>query len=239
MSAYEDLIADDDCLLFLRHEDGAGTTLVNDGSATLTITRESSAADGVGKFGRCTTLPAARSRIDIQSFGGLVNNAESSFATWLQWDTSLNGGYRSVFAGNSGFPILIDNSAGGALGVYRSAMYGCGLDVNSLFADGEWVHLGAATNGVDSTDFYVNGSFVGTAARSGVVGASGEWNIGSRPSVDQSAGSAVDESGVWTRQLTAGEFATLATGPVAALTPRPLGSPFLNPPRLAGVLIHA
>jgi hypothetical protein len=122
----------------------------------------------------------------------------------LKPNSSWRTGLRTVSGAGEGHPIMVETGTNN-LGVYSGGFVDSGFDMPSASYTG-WHHIAIVADSTsNTTKFYVDGVYVGTAAAkvSGLIQSIG--NLQSSLGGNQVFADRLDEISLWSRKLTAGE----------------------------------
>ena len=186
---------------------------------------------GNGKINEGAGGMTTASKIQVADNASLSPTSEISISCWV--NISSSGNYHTFVAKGNVAQYIFRVEAptgkyelylklGGTLRVVRST---------STISTGTWVHLVATYDGSTMT-MYVNGTSEGTASFSGSIG-TGSAVLGIGHDITDGGSNvhmlgAIDEVGMWSRALTAGEVTSLYNGGTGLQYPFGGGGPVAN-----------
>jgi hypothetical protein len=164
-----------------------------------------------GKINNGAGFDGSSSRIALGTFTGL-GNTNRSFSLWAN-ATTISAGHRRAITfpaddSATDTPVFVADftTASGNIGFGGNPYDGY---ITYSFNTSTWYHVAATITGSTIT-VYVNGVSVGSATNSGGVSTNPIGYIGRyNGNFGQYFSGAVDEVGIWSRALTAGEIWTL------------------------------
>lgn len=196
-------------------DETSGTT-ANDELGTNNLTISGATVNVAGKLGRCCTFVGSESDY-IGNVDAMDPTAAISVSCWIKSSTTTNyespvGNYH--WDGNGWDLIRIETAGTLEWSIRNSVTTSNVVEGSHNVADGTWHHVVGTYDG-SNIRLYVNGSQDGsTVAHSAAIRytASNRFCIGTRELEDNHWTGQVDEVGVWSRALTAGEITTLYNG---------------------------
>ena len=154
-------------------------------------------------------------------------NDAFSLQVWINTNTSQNskffGRQDSLVAGGGYIIQKTGNSATSSASIQLASVDGSQLlqvDGSTNINDGTWHQIVLTYSGIGSIGglrLYIDGaeerlSTIGTVLTNTIVGADDEFTIGARENGNQTLNGMLDECGVWSRALSAGEVFQLHNG---------------------------
>lgn len=160
----------------------------------------------------------AGSSLIATAFQFTTGTNAKSFSIWIKPTASLLRGWAiggGVDSANNAFGLFLGTDGTGDLVFFGN---GGANDLSiTTISGGVWSHVVVTYDGTTLTA-YVNGSSAASALRT-LATSAGNTNIGRRTDNTASWDGAIDEVGVWSRALTAGEVTQLYNGGVGLQYP--------------------
>ena len=219
-ATFEDVVLGMNPVAYYTFDDVAGTTIANDGSLTLqtaelvggaTITNSGRHGNGVAiaeNSGQVVQVDNGVGPIDLPA------DRAWTIAGWFQ-DLHDTSDWRTFARGQAGDHHVIVESGSWRFGMFDNTRGG-GFRHSGYNADGStsptldirsgtgWHYVVAVGNSNDTTDFYIDNTFLGTSDRSSNTDV---WRIGSWP--NQTFASVLDDFAVYDSSLSTGEIQSL------------------------------
>lgn len=203
----------DNIVAYWKFDEGSGTSAADATGNGNNGTLVNSPTWGPGKINDGLSF-ASNQYVNIGNNPALNFNGTMPFtiAGWGKTTIAQNAEIFDGLTGTNGFRLAIGAGSGspnGSLTLYISGSWKHSL--STVFDNGSWHQFGVTYDGT-TLSFYVDGSFDSSSTTSGPTSVSMNRSIGNIAGLSYPFGGTLDEIGIWSRALSAGEISTLYGG---------------------------